>query len=177
MLIRVATAEDHSAIWSIIGPVIRAGETYTLDRDMGEKDAIAYWCGGDKESFVAVTDGQILGTYYLRPNQHGGGRHVCNCGYMTASAAAGRGIARRMCEHSLNHARQREFRAMQPGALIPTLDPAPSRRLAARPGSHCSGIHRRSDVPRKRPLSIHLRVDVYGDRRFSIHFAILEEPR
>ncbi|WP_293699971.1 MULTISPECIES: GNAT family N-acetyltransferase [unclassified Sphingopyxis] len=120
MLIRVATAEDHSAIWSIIGPVIRAGETYTLDRDMSDKDAIAYWCGGDKESFVAVTDGQILGTYYLRPNQHGGGRHVCNCGYMTASAAAGRGIARRMCEHSLNHARQRDFRAMQFNFVVST---------------------------------------------------------
>jgi len=54
-----------------------------------------------------------LGTYYLRANHGGGGAHVCNCGYMTAPAAAGRGIARQMCEHSLGHARERGFRAMQ----------------------------------------------------------------
>jgi RimJ/RimL family protein N-acetyltransferase len=60
-----------------------------------------------KETFVAEQDGVILGTYYMRPNQAGGGRHVCNCGYMTHAAATGRGIARRMCEHSLSHARLR----------------------------------------------------------------------
>jgi hypothetical protein len=31
MLIRPAHADDAAAIWSIIGPTIRAGETYTLD--------------------------------------------------------------------------------------------------------------------------------------------------
>ena len=34
-------------------------------------------------------------------------------GYMTASDATGRGVARRMCEHSLQHARDRGFRAVQ----------------------------------------------------------------
>jgi len=36
-----------------------------------------------------------------------------NCGYMTAAEAQGRGVAARMCEHSLGEARQRGFRAMQ----------------------------------------------------------------
>lgn len=55
----------------------------------------------------------MLGTYYLRPNQQGGGAHVANCGYMTAEQATGRGVARAMCTHSLAHARARGFRAMQ----------------------------------------------------------------
>jgi hypothetical protein len=52
--------------------------------------------GSDKETFVAEEDGVILGTYYMRPNQAGGGGHVCNCGFMTNVNAMGRGVARRM---------------------------------------------------------------------------------
>jgi L-amino acid N-acyltransferase YncA len=113
LLIRPATQADAAAIWAIIEPVIRAGETYTLDRDMSENDALAYWFGADKETFVAEEGGVVLGTYYLRANQAGGGRHVCNAGYMTGAAATGRGVARAMCLHSLDHARARGFRAMQ----------------------------------------------------------------
>lgn len=113
MLIRAATADDAAAIWAIIEPTIRAGETYTLDRDMPEDAALAYWFGPDKAVLVAEADGAILGTYYLRANQPGGGRHVCNAGYMTAAAATGRGIARAMAMHSIEHATARGFRAMQ----------------------------------------------------------------
>jgi L-amino acid N-acyltransferase YncA len=113
MLIRPATQDDADAIWSIIGPVIRAGETYTIDPDITEEAAKARWLGRDRETFVAVEDGRIVGTYYIRPNQEGGGRHVANCGYMTAAAQTGKGVARRMCEHSMDQARARGFRAMQ----------------------------------------------------------------
>jgi ribosomal protein S18 acetylase RimI-like enzyme len=55
----------------------------------------------------------VVGTYFLRPNQKGGGAHVANCGYVTAAEAQGRGIAKAMCEHSLSHAKASGFRAMQ----------------------------------------------------------------
>ena len=96
MLIRPARPEDRAAIWSILEPVIRAGETYTLDRDMSEDDALAYWLGPEKETFVAEEVGKILGTYFMRANQAGGGRHICNCGYVTSADATGRGVARRV---------------------------------------------------------------------------------
>ncbi|WP_129790572.1 GNAT family N-acetyltransferase [Sphingosinicella sp. CPCC 101087] len=124
MHIRPADLNDAASIWRIIGPTIRAGETYALDRDMTESQAIAYWMGEDRETFVAAEGGEILGTYYLRPNQAGGGRHVCNCGYMTAAAASGRGVARAMCLHSLEHARQRGYRAMQFNFVVSSNDRA-----------------------------------------------------
>jgi L-amino acid N-acyltransferase YncA len=126
MHIRPATQADAPAIWSIIEPVIRAGETYTLDPDMTRTDALAYWMGADKQVFVAEDEGAILGTYYLRPNQQGGGRHVCNCGYITAQAATGKGIARRMCEHSLETARTQGYRAMQFNFVVSTNERAVS---------------------------------------------------
>lgn len=120
MLIRPARTDDAKAIWSIIGPTIRAGETYTLDHAMSEDAALAYWMGPDKETFVAEENGDILGTYYMRANQGGGGHHVCNCGYMTGTEAMGRGIARQMCEHSLQHAQSRGYRAMQFNFVVST---------------------------------------------------------
>lgn len=113
LIIRPAEAGDRAAIWAIIGPVIGAGETYTLDRCMGEAEALAYWFGADKTVFVAEEEGVVLGTYYLRANQGGGGAHVANCGYMTAAAATGRGVARAMALHSFDTAKARGFRAMQ----------------------------------------------------------------
>ena len=120
MLIRKAEAGDAYAIAAIIMPTIHEGATYALDPGMTEADALAYWTGPDKETFVAEEDGLILGTYYMRPNQAGGGRHVCNCGYMTSRAAMGQGVARLMGEHSLAHARSRGYRAMQFNFVVST---------------------------------------------------------
>lgn len=113
MRIRPATTSDRPAIWSILEPTIRAGETYALDRDLPMEAALAYWMGEPGELFVAELDGVVVGTYGIRPNRPGGGSHVANASYMTAPAATGRGIARAMARHSLDHARGRGFRAMQ----------------------------------------------------------------
>ncbi|MGA2095838.1 MAG: GNAT family N-acetyltransferase [Candidatus Acidiferrum sp.] len=113
MIIRTATAGDADAIWKILEPIIRAGETYTLPRDMSREEALAYWHSAGHEVFVAEENGEISGTYCMRANQKGGGAHVANCGYMTAPWASGRGIARAMCQHSLGHAKARGFLSMQ----------------------------------------------------------------
>ena len=118
--IRPATPADRAAIWAILEPMIRAGDTYTVPSDMPEAEALAYWFGPDRETFVAERDGQVLGTYYLRANQTGGGAHVCNCGYVTGAAARGQGVARAMCAHSLETARARGFRAMQFNFVVAT---------------------------------------------------------
>lgn len=120
MRIRPANLTDGAAIWSILKPVIRAGETYTLPSDIPEHEALAYWFDFHHEVFVAEEDGSLLGTYFLRQNQSGGGSHVANCGYVTASWATGRGVARAMCAHSLDHARARGFKAMQFNFVVST---------------------------------------------------------
>jgi len=118
--IRPARAADRPAIARIIMPTIRTGETYALDRDLSEADTVAYWTGADRETFVAEADGAVLGTYYLRANQAGGGAHVANCGFMTDAAATGRGVARAMGAHALDRARARGFAAMQFNFVVST---------------------------------------------------------
>src|SRR5579872_3014420 len=118
-MIRPARESDHDAIWAILEPTIRAGETYALPRDMSRDDALRYWFESGAEVFVAEEEA-IVGTYKLIPNHAGGGAHVANCGFMTAPAAAGRGIGRAMCAHALDRARQRGFRAMQFNFVVST---------------------------------------------------------
>lgn len=120
LLIRPATAQDQAALWQILEPTIRAGETFALPRDMGRAEAIAYWTAPDREVFLAEDSGRALGTFYLRANQLGGGSHVANCGYMTDPAATGQGVARAMGERSLELARERGFKAMQFNFVVST---------------------------------------------------------
>lgn len=119
-MIRPAVPEDGAAIWAILEPVIRAGDTYALDRDLSRNSALATWLGADRATFVAEAEGRVLGTYYLRANQAGGGAHVANCGYATHPEARGRGIARAMAEHSFGEACARGFRAMQFNFVVST---------------------------------------------------------
>jgi ribosomal protein S18 acetylase RimI-like enzyme len=113
MQIRAAIRSDADAIWAILEPVIRAGETYPLLREMNRENGLGFWFTPGHEVFVAEDNGEIVGTYFMKANQKGGGAHVANCGYMTAPRATGRGVARAMCAHSLERARERGFRAMQ----------------------------------------------------------------
>ena len=117
---RASATTDADFLWAILEPTIRAGETYTLPADMARDDALAYWFAPQHEVFVVEQNRQVLGTYFLQPNQQGGGSHVANCGYITAPWATGRGIARAMCGHSLEHARARGFRAMQFNFVVST---------------------------------------------------------
>ncbi len=113
LTIRAAEPGDRDAIWAILKPVFRAGDTYTVDPDISREAALAYWLAPGNHVFVAVGEDGVLGTYYLKRNQGGGGAHVCNCGYVTGEAARGRGVARAMLAHSLDEAPRRGFRAMQ----------------------------------------------------------------
>lgn len=114
MIIRPYRVADADAVWAVIAPHIRAGETFALPRDWSREQALASWCGAPHMAFVAEdADGAIVGTYYIQPNQLGGGAHVANGGYATAPDAAGKGVARAMCAHSLDQARAQGFRAIQ----------------------------------------------------------------
>jgi len=113
--------EHWPAVWRVLEPVFRTGETYAFAPDIAEAQARHAWVELPEAAFVALDDGgQVLGTYYLKPNQPALGAHVCNCGYVVAGPARGRGIASAMCEHSQAEARARGFRAMQYNLVVAT---------------------------------------------------------
>jgi ribosomal protein S18 acetylase RimI-like enzyme len=121
---RPATAADREAIWRIMEPIIRAGETYSLPRDMNREDALAHWFAPDRSVFVADEGGEVIGTYYLRANRPGPGAHVSNAGFMVSDKAGGKGVGQALCDHALATARARGFAAMQFNFVVAANDRA-----------------------------------------------------
>ena len=107
-------------MWAVLEPVIRAGETFTWDRDTTEDEARRRWFkDAPGQAFVSVmSDGGVIGTGELHPNQGGAGSHVANAGYMVHPDHAGKGVARALCAYSLDTAREAGFRAMQFNAVV-----------------------------------------------------------
>ncbi|MBR2513849.1 MAG: GNAT family N-acetyltransferase [Halomonas sp.] len=115
------TADDFATFWPTFQAIVAAQETYAIDPEINFDDAYQLWCRGPKATFVAKdSQGQLLGSYYLKANAAGPGKHVCNCGYMVTPAARGKGVARGMCEHSQQVARELGFLAMQFNAVVAT---------------------------------------------------------
>lgn len=136
LTIRPATSDDQEAIWQIFHEVVASGDTYAYDPDTPRDEALRLWVEAPEATFVAEDGGQVLGMYYLKPNQPGLGRHVCNAGYMVASAARGRGLGRALCEHSLTEAQRLGYHAMQYNLVVAS---NPAVRLWERMGFETVG--------------------------------------
>ena len=120
VVVRPAAAGDWPALWRIIEPVVRAGETYTYPRDLDEAGAKALWTGlpGYTVLVAANRAGEILGTARFGPNQPGPGSHVANASFMVAASARGQGVGRLLGEAVIAQAAQAGFRSMQFNAVV-----------------------------------------------------------
>lgn len=121
MDIREATEADWPAIWTIVEPVVRAGETFTYPRDADEAFGRTLWMMTPPgATLVAVEAGRVLGTAKTGPNQMGPGSHVATASFMVAAHARGRGVGRALCEAVIARATADGYRAMQFNAVVET---------------------------------------------------------
>ncbi len=112
-LITKAESSDRNSIWRIIKAVIAGGDTYVFESETPEDEMLAWWFSPEKHVYVAELGGEVVGSFWLKPNQPGLGDHVCNAAYMVSPDAHGKGIGRQMAEFSLDEARRLGFTAMQ----------------------------------------------------------------
>jgi L-amino acid N-acyltransferase YncA len=121
VLIRTANLNDWPAIWQIFQAVVSKGDTYAYAPDMSEAEAQALWLTPLAHTYVAeTTDGIIVGTYVLKPNQPSLGSHVANAGFMVDSQCRGSGIGRELGEHALVEAKRLGYLAMQFNFVVST---------------------------------------------------------
>jgi len=111
--IRKAIETDKPEIWEIIKFVIAAGDSFTLAPDAPREEMLDDWCSAEKHTFVALFEGKIVATFYIKPNQPGLGAHVANGSYMVSPEARGTGVGRAIGEFSISEAKRRGFHAMQ----------------------------------------------------------------
>ena len=112
--IRPFQESDWPSVWPFLHATVAAGETYAFPPQSSETEMHRAWIETPCATYVACgPDGRVLGTYYVKPNHPGPGSHVCNCGFVVAPEAQGRGIASAMCVHAQAEAVSLGFRAMQ----------------------------------------------------------------
>lgn len=119
MVIRDASGEEWDGIWSLMRPIVVAGQTFAYDPALDEADARVGWLAAPpgRASVAVAADGSILGTATMGPNRAGPGAHVATASFMVDGACQGRGVGRALVEDALAWARGREFRAMQFNAV------------------------------------------------------------
>jgi GNAT superfamily N-acetyltransferase len=121
-VIRDAMADDWRAIWPFFREIVAAGESYSYDRDITERDARALWLLQPPGRTVVATDesGTILGTAKMNPNQMGPAAHVSTASFMVDPRYAGCGVGRALAEEAISWARSAGYRAMQFNAVVQT---------------------------------------------------------
>ncbi|WDD99298.1 GNAT family N-acetyltransferase [Thalassomonas actiniarum] len=116
--INETTRSDFEAFWPVFKEVVQAQETYAFDPDIEFESAYNLWCLSPEKSYVIKEKGLILGSYYIKPNASGPGKHISNCGYMVAAKSRGKGVARKLCLHSQQVAIELGYTAMQFNSVV-----------------------------------------------------------
>jgi L-amino acid N-acyltransferase YncA len=122
MVIRSATAADWAGIWPFMREIVRAGETFSWNRDLSESAARDRWYAGPPTHTIvaADTDGSVLGTAVTGPNHEGPAGHIATASFMVDPAHSGRGVGRALGERVLELAREDGYRGMQFNAVVET---------------------------------------------------------
>ncbi|WP_420603783.1 GNAT family N-acetyltransferase [Flagellimonas sp.] len=120
MNIRKATASDEDQVWEIFSEVIQTADTYVFDPNTPKSDLKKHWFADYMDTFVLEDQGKIHGTYIIKPNQIDLGNHIANCSYMVGPNAQGRGIGKKLCEHSIQFAKEKGYHAIQFNIVVST---------------------------------------------------------
>jgi L-amino acid N-acyltransferase YncA len=120
MTIRKAQEADYDGIWEIFSSVIKTGDTYAFSPDTPKSSLSTYWFANTMDTFVAIENSEIVGTYFIKPNQPGLGSHIANCGYMVNTNHRGKGIGKLLCEHSIQFAREKGYKGIQFNIVVST---------------------------------------------------------
>ena len=122
MNFRLITREEFPKTRHILKAIVESEEALSLKGDAPEKAWEDYLFGDESYEVWALEgeDGTILGCYHQRPNQKGLGSHIANGGYVVSPDARGKGVGRRMGEHSIQRAKERGYHGIQFNFVIST---------------------------------------------------------
>jgi GNAT superfamily N-acetyltransferase len=106
-------ARDHDELFAAYAQIVDSGAGFPHEPPLSEAAFDDYWIAHSSAVWVARSDGQLVGAYYVKPNFVGKAAHIANAGYFVLAPHRGGGLGRRLVEHSLHEARRLGFDAMQ----------------------------------------------------------------
>jgi GNAT superfamily N-acetyltransferase len=121
---RANNQTDYDEVWDIFKNVISTGDTYVFDPNTAKDSLQNNWFAAYMDTFVAVDNDEIVGTYMMKPNQIDLGNHIANCGYMVHPKHHGQGIGKLLCEHSIAFAKDKGFLGIQFNIVVSTNESA-----------------------------------------------------
>ena len=132
--------EDHADVYAAFRSLVQANEGYPQDPGAPPSfdEFAGYWLTPATATMIArrADDGSLAGAYMMKPNGVGRAAHVVNAGYFVVPRSRGRGLGEALVHHSVAHAKERGFDAMQFNFVFET---NPARRLYERLGFEVVG--------------------------------------
>jgi ribosomal protein S18 acetylase RimI-like enzyme len=119
-IVRTSSPEDFQQVWPFFKEIVSDGDTYSFPMDCTYELGKSLWYPENGHTYLAKSGEDVVGSFYLKPNQPGLGSHVANAGYMVNPKMHGKGIGRLMAEFSLNETRQLGYQAMQFNLVVST---------------------------------------------------------
>jgi len=119
-IIRRAKMGDRENIWNIFRQVIQSGDTYAYPPDTPFKIFKKFWFATKQQCFVIGNGNEILGSYVLRSNQPGLGAHIANASYIVNPLHQGKGIGKKLCDHSIREAKKAGYLGIQFNIVVST---------------------------------------------------------
>jgi GNAT superfamily N-acetyltransferase len=109
----VATAGDYDELFAAYAEIVDSGAGFPHQPPLTREAFDDYWIAHSSAVWVIRVGARLVGAYYIKPNFVGKAAHIANAGYFVLASHRGRGLGRRLVEHSLHEARRLGFDAMQ----------------------------------------------------------------
>ncbi|NQX97703.1 MAG: GNAT family N-acetyltransferase [Flavobacteriales bacterium] len=124
IIVRKANQSDKTTLYKMFIAVAKAGEAFMYDKSTTYKEWELFWFGKKVATYVAIDKNSVIGSYILKSNNPGAGKHVANGGYLVDNNQKGKGIGILLGEHSLKEAKQMGYTAIQFNVVVVTNIPA-----------------------------------------------------
>jgi GNAT superfamily N-acetyltransferase len=108
-----AVSDDHDELFAAYTQIVDAGAGFPHEPPLSREAFEEYWLAHSSAVWIARAGGRLVGAYYVKPNFVGKASHISNAGYFVLESYRGKGLGRRLVEHSLREARRLGFDAMQ----------------------------------------------------------------
>jgi len=124
IIIRPIEEKDFEEIYKIFSNIIKKGDSYVNRPDTTKEEIYIKWVKNSIPTFVAELGGKLVGAYSLRNNHIDLGSHIANASYIVDETIRGKGIGKKLGQHSLETARNLGYKAIQFNFVVSTNKPA-----------------------------------------------------
>jgi L-amino acid N-acyltransferase YncA len=119
IIVREFRQEDLPALIDIWNTVIVEGNAYPQLTELNERSAEALF-SSQSYTGVAAEGEEVLGLYFLHPNNVGRCGHIANASYAMRKDLRGKGVGELLVRDSLAKGRELGFKLMQFNAVVST---------------------------------------------------------